>query len=136
MLALIRANRDVELLIEVEAGLRLARYAPGRIEFELAPEGAPDLAQRLKERLQRWTGARWAVVVVAEGGAPSLREAQGAARAALEAEAAAHPLVQAVKDAFPSARIAEIRTPEELAASAEVERLAEVEDEWDPFEEE
>ena len=30
---LIRANRDVRLLVEVETTLRLAAYQPGRIEF-------------------------------------------------------------------------------------------------------
>ncbi|MEL6588378.1 MAG: DNA polymerase III subunit gamma/tau, partial [Pseudomonadota bacterium] len=34
---LIRANRDVKLLVEVETGVRLVSYAPGRIEFEPAP---------------------------------------------------------------------------------------------------
>ncbi|MGB3553470.1 MAG: DNA polymerase III subunit gamma/tau, partial [Jannaschia sp.] len=68
---LIRANRDVKLLVEVEGGVRLVRYAPGRIEFEPAPDAAADLAQRLGGRLQGWTGVRWAVSVVSEGGAPS-----------------------------------------------------------------
>ena len=41
---LIRSKRDMLLLNEVETGLRLARYAPGRIEFEPAPGAKPDLA--------------------------------------------------------------------------------------------
>ena len=35
MVDLIRQKRDMLLLNEVETGLRLVRYAPGRIEFEL-----------------------------------------------------------------------------------------------------
>lgn len=136
VISLIRANRDVQLLIEVENDVRLARYAPGRIEFEPAPGAAPDLSQRLQERLRVWTGARWAVVLVSGGGAPSITEARMAEKASLEAEALAHPMVQAVLDAFPDAKIAGIRTPDEIAAEAEVESLAAVEDEWDPFEEE
>ena len=43
---LIRAHREVQLLIEVEKYVRLARYEPGRIEFEPAPGAPPGLAQR------------------------------------------------------------------------------------------
>ena len=41
---------------------------------------------------------------------------------------------KAVLAAFPGAKIAEIRTPEAMAAQALTEALPEVEDEWDPFE--
>ncbi|RDC71535.1 DNA polymerase III subunit gamma/tau [Rhodovulum sp. 12E13] len=133
---LIRANRDVALLLEVEQGVRLVSYRPGRIAFEPAPGAAPDLAQRLGERLSRWTGARWAVTLVSEGGAPTIAEARDAERAALEEQARAHPMVQAVFDAFPEARIAAIRTAEQIAADAGAEALPEVDEEWDPFESE
>ena len=36
---------------------------------------------------------------------------------------------------FPKAKITRIRTAQELAAEVEAEALPEVEDEWDPFEE-
>ena len=58
-----------------------------------------------------------------------------AARLALQAEAEDHPLVQAVYSAFPGAQIIDIRTPEALAAEAAAEALPEVDEEWDPFEE-
>ncbi|MDH3263902.1 MAG: DNA polymerase III subunit gamma/tau [Paracoccaceae bacterium] len=133
---LIRANRDVKLLVEVETCLRLARYAPGRIEFEPAPGAPADLASRLGQRLQAFTGVRWGVSVVASGGAPSLVEARAAEQDALKDEAMQHPLVQAVFAAFPAAKITEIRTAAEIAEEAAAEALPEVEDEWDPFEEE
>jgi len=132
---LIREKRDVKLLTDVEDGLRLARYAPGRIEFEPAPNAAPDLAARLAQRLQVWTGARWGVSVVSTGGAATLREQREAQDSAAQAEAMQHPLVQAALAAFPGARIAAIRTPEAQAAEAAAQALPEVEDEWDPFEE-
>jgi DNA polymerase-3 subunit gamma/tau len=133
---LIRANRDVPLLIEVETGVRLARYEPGRIEFEPAPGAAPGLAQKLGTRLQQWTGARWAVTLVNEGGRPTIAEARDTERSTLEAQAREHPLVKAVLEAFPTARIADIRAPEARVAEAAEAALPEVEDEWDPFEEE
>ena len=131
---LIRANRDGRLLVEVETGVRLVSYQPGRIEFEPAPGAARDLAQDLGRKLQLWTGNRWAITVVNEGGRPTIDEERNAERYAREAEAAEHPLVQAVLARFPKARIADIRTPEQIEQAAQSEALPEVEDEWDPFE--
>ena len=131
---LIREKRDLKLLFEVETGVKLAKYAPGRIEFQPAPDAAPDLAARLGQRLQGWTGARWGVSVVSTGGAPTIAEERDRDRLAAEAEAMQNPLVQAVLAAFPGAKIAEIRTPEAMAAQALTDALPEVEDEWDPFE--
>ena len=87
-------------------------------------------------RLQGWTGNRWAVILVNEGGGETIAEARDAKSRALQSQAMAHPLVAAVFDAFPTAKITAIRTPEDIAATAEAEALPEVEDEWDPFEEE
>ncbi|OYU18436.1 MAG: DNA polymerase III subunit gamma/tau [Rhodobacteraceae bacterium PARR1] len=131
---LIREKRDLKLLFEVETCLKLAKYAPGRIEFQPTPDAAPDFAARLGQRLQGWTGARWGVSVVSSGGAPTLAEDRDRDRLAAEAEAMQNPLVKAVLAAFPGAKIAEIRTPEAMAAMALTEALPEVEDEWDPFE--
>ena len=135
MLELIRANRDGKLLIDVETDLRLAAYQPGRIEFEPGPTAPRDLAQRLGQRLQLWTGNRWAVSLVNEGGAATIAEVRDAADLALKAQAEAHPLVQAVLEQFPQAKITDIRTAQDIANAAHIEALPEVDDEWDPFEE-
>ena len=134
VVALIREKRDMRLLVEVETTLRLARYAPGRIEFEPAPNAAADLAARLGQRLQGWTGVRWVVAVVSTGGAPTIAEVQDQDLNAATAEAMTNPLVMAVLAAFPGTRISEIRTAESMAATAAAEALPEVDDEWDPFE--
>lgn len=135
VLDLIRANRDVHLLVEVEMGLRLVRYSPGRIEFSPAATAAPDLAQRLGARLKAWTGVRWAVAVVAEGGAPTVAETREAEAVSLKSEADSHPLVQAVLDTFPGASITRIVSRNVLEDEAASEALPEVGEEWDPFEE-
>jgi len=135
VVALIRTHRDMQLLLAVQDHVRLVSYAPGRIEFEPGPDAPANLAQRLGERLQVWTGVRWAVSVVTEGGQPTISEVRYAEEDALRAQAMDDPLVRAVFDAFPKARIGDIRTPRALEAEAATEALAEVEDEWDPFEE-
>ena len=82
-----------------------------------------------------WTGNRWAVTIVNDGGGQTIDEVQNAEKYALEAAAKDHPMVQAVLARFPAAKIKGIRTPEQIASEAQVEALPEVEDEWDPFEE-
>ena len=131
---LIRANRDVKLLVEVETTLRLAAYQPGRIEFTPTDKAPADLAQRLGGKLQLWTGNRWAVSIVNGAEADTIAEVRDAKDNALRADAEAHPLMQAVLAQFPKAKITAIRTPEDIAAQAVEEALPEVEDEWDPFE--
>lgn len=133
---LVRAQRDVKLLVEVETGIKLVSYQPGRIEFEPAENAPHDLAQRLGSRLQTWTGQRWAVSVVNTGGRDTIAQVKDAAELALKETALAHPLIQAVVNAFPKAKITTIKTQKDLAAVAQSEALPEVEDEWDPFEEE
>ena len=139
VVALIRARRDMTLLVEVETNLRLVRYSPGRIEFQPTESAPVDLAQRLGARLQGWTGARWAVSVTNTGGGATIAERQAEQHSVNAAEALQNSIVLAVLEAFPKAKIAEIRSltsPEDEAASA---ALPEVEDEfdpdWDPFEE-
>ncbi len=131
---LIRAHRDVKLLVEVETGLRLVSYKPGQIEVHPTPNAAPHLTQRLGARLQSWTGNRWAVIVSNDAGDATIAEVRDAAASALQQQATAHPLVQAVLMAFPKARITDIRTAADRAQDAATDALAEVEDEWDPFE--
>ena len=139
VIELIRQKRDMLLLNEVETGLRLARYAPGRIEFEPAPGARADLASRLGQRLQGWTGARWGVSVVSSGGQATIAEMRDTTLAQVRAEAADNPLVQAILSAFPGARISEVRGPEAITAQAADAALPqaepEVDDDWDPFEE-
>ncbi|MEL6681831.1 MAG: DNA polymerase III subunit gamma/tau [Pseudomonadota bacterium] len=131
---LIRAHRDVKLLVEVESGLRLVSYQPGRIEVNPTPDAAPDLIGRLGSRLQAWTGNRWAISV-AEGGAPTIAEIRDAKENEIKAKAEAHPLVQAVIAAFPKARITQIHTEADKEQDAQADALPEVDDEWDPFDE-
>ncbi len=133
---MIGSHRDGLLLVEVKRHVRLARYAPGRIEFTPTDDAPADLAQRLAQRLQAWTGVRWGVTMVQGATTPTLYETENARELALKQEALAHPLVQAVVAAFPKARITKIRTPEDIAAEAQAEALPEAEesDDWDPFE--
>jgi DNA polymerase III subunit gamma/tau len=135
---LIREKRDAVLLAEVEDDLRLVRYAPGRIEFQPTDSAAPDLAARLAQRLQVWTGQRWVISVAAGGGGATIAQARAAAAETREARVLALPAVQAVLAAFPGARVVAVRepapeAPEAPEAAPAPEGLAAVDDDWDPF---
>jgi len=138
VLDLVRARRDLHLLMEIETGLHLVSYAPGRITFRPADDAAPDLAQRIGARLQGWTGARWAVsVTAAQDGAPTIAEARATAEAARAARARANPRVAAVLERLPGATITAVRSRAEIAARAARDALPEApeaDDGWDPFE--
>ncbi len=134
VVALVRARRDMTLLMQIERGLKLARYSPGRIEFEPAAGAPADLAATLAQRLQLWTGARWTVSVVGRGGGATIAQAREDADARRRAAARANPLVGAVLEAFPEAEIAAIRPLDDGETGAEIEVLDAPDDDWDPFE--
>ena len=134
VLMLIRDQREIKLLMDVENHVRLAKYSPGRIEFEPTPEAPSDLGERLGSRLTLLTGVRWAISIVSKGGAPTIKAKQAAEEENLKSEAKAHPLVQAIFDAFPKAAISNVKTTKSIANEAQRAALPEVKDEWDPFE--
>ena len=68
-----------------------------------------------------------------EDGAPTIAEARDAKASALEREAQAHPMMQAILTTFPKAKIRHIRTDADRAQDAATDALPEVDDEWDPF---
>lgn len=116
IVALANEKRDIRLKTQLEDYVHLVRFEPPRVEFRPA-EGAPaDLAGRLAAALQQWTGARWTVTVVREGGGPTLTAERLRRERALREDVARDPLVAAALAAFPGAEIARIR---DLAADAE-----------------
>jgi len=132
---LIRARRDMKLLVEVETYVKLVKYSPGRIEFQPGDAAPPDLASRLAGRLQGWTGVRWGVSVVSTGGTATILETRNAERSDMQGKVLQHPLLQAVMAQFPGAEIRDIRSLEEITADPDEALELEMQDEdWDPFE--
>jgi len=108
VVTLIREKRDGILLHDVETGLRLISYAPGRIEFCPAA-GAPEhLAGTLSERLRHWTGARWTISIGDEPGEPTIAETRAADNHNLDQRVRRHPLVAAALAAFPEGELLSI----------------------------
>ncbi len=110
VVALAQARRDIQLKVALERDVRLVRFEDCRIEFELAPDGSPQLAANLMRRLAEWTGTRWMVSVVSGGGAPSLREAAATAARQEKDGVAADPTVRLLLDTFPGSEIVSVRS--------------------------
>ncbi|MEE8516164.1 MAG: DNA polymerase III subunit gamma/tau [Alphaproteobacteria bacterium] len=109
---LFNAKREAVLHTHLVNDIGLVRFEPGRIEFSPGANAPRNLANRLGEMLSAWTGTRWVVSVAAEPGAPSLAEQKKSADQERLDEAKNHPLVRAALDAFPGAKITEVREGE------------------------
>ena len=134
VIELIKLNRDIQLLVEVETCLRLTSFSSGRIEFVPTNDAPANLAQKLGTKLTQWSGIRWAVSVVNEGGESTIAEMKLEESNKLNALAKEHKMVQTAFLVFPNAKITNIRSTESMTQEAAIESLPEVTEEWDPFE--
>jgi DNA polymerase-3 subunit gamma/tau len=109
LVAFVGEKRDMQLKMALETDVRLVRFEPGRIEFELAPGGSTRLPQQLMQRLQEWTGTRWLVALAPSGGAPTLSEQAAARKQEVRSGVESDPLVAAILARFPGAEIVAVR---------------------------
>ena len=109
LIALIDAERDIALKLDVERFVRPVSFRPGVLEFEPAPGAPTNLAQRLVGRLKAWTGQPWLVAAQGGGGAESLWERQTREVRETRAEIGQDPFVLSVLQAFPGAEVVQIR---------------------------
>ena len=136
VVSLIRFNRDMKLLVETENYLRLVKYQPGRIEFQLTPEASSDIPSRLAKKLKSWTGENWGVTIVNKGGGPTIAEKRDASKQNLHLKVMEHPMVKSVLENFPGSNIHEVHIQNlQLDTSDNDKILISQEEEWDPFEE-
>ena len=136
VVSLIRFNRDMKLLVETENYLRLVKYQPGRIEFQLTPEASSDIPSRLAKKLKSWTGENWGVTIVNKGGGPTIAEKRDAGKQNLHLKVMEHPMVKSVLENFPGSNIHEVHIQNlQLETSDNDKILISQEEEWDPFEE-
>ena len=136
VVSLIRFNRDMKLLVETENYLRLVKYQPGRIEFQLTPEASSDIPSRLAKKLKSWTGENWGVTIVNKGGGPTIAEKRDASKQNLHLKVMEHPMVKSVLENFPGSNIHEVHIQNlQLENSDNDKILISQEEEWDPFEE-
>ena len=111
VVALVGDRRDAKLKVALEEHVSLVRYdaAAGAIDLFLLPGAAPDLANDLREKLNKWTGRRWVVVLSKTPGAPPIGQVRRERAAREIADLKSHPAVAAVLEAFPDAEISDVR---------------------------
>jgi DNA polymerase III subunit gamma/tau len=110
VVALIGRKRDARLKVHLEEHVSLVKFEPaGSIELHLLANAPPEIANELREKLNKWTARRWTIAVSRRPGDPPLGEQQRAREAAEIEALKQHPSVKAVFDQFPDAKIASIR---------------------------
>lgn len=136
VVSLIRFNRDMKLLVETENYLRLVKYKPGRIEFQLTQEASIDIPSRLAKKLKSWTGENWGITIVNEGGGATIAEKRDASKQNLHLKVMKHPMVKSVLENFPGSNIHEVHVQNLPLGNSDNDKiLISQEEEWDPFEE-
>ncbi len=110
VVALTGDRRDAKLKYHLEEHVSLVAFdgAVGSIDLFLLPGAPPEIANELREKLNKWTGRRWVVVLSKAKGKPPIGEVRRARDAAELAEVARDPAIAAVLDAFPGAKIAAV----------------------------
>ena len=105
-----KAMRDARLYHHLMEDIRLVAFRPGHLEIR-PEDGAPaDLANKLRGKLEAWTGETWAVVINSQAvGQPPLAAQQRRAEADILSDTESDPLVRAVLDTFPGAKVTNVR---------------------------
>jgi DNA polymerase-3 subunit gamma/tau len=111
VVALAGQKRDAKLKVHLEEHVSLVKFDPvaGSIDIHLLPGAPPEMANDLREKLNRWTGRRWVVMLSKVAGERAIAEVRREREAAELAELQRHPAVAAVLKEFPEARIAAVR---------------------------
>ena len=113
IVALAGREREMVLKAHLENDVHVVEFEVGRLEFRPAETAPPDLAGRMTSFLNGKTDQRWVVTISADAGAPTIMETRANAQKELEAEAADHPLVRSVMDAFPEAKLTDVKPLED-----------------------
>ena len=104
---LIGIKRDARLKVHIEDNASLVKFDAnaGTIDLFLMPGAPLEIANELREKLQRWTNKRWIVALSKARGDLPLGEVRRQREAAELESLKQHPAVKAVLEAFPGAKM-------------------------------
>ena len=107
---LVGRKRDARLKVHLEEHVSLVKFdVAGAIELHLLDGAPPEIANELREKLNKWTARRWTIALSRRPGALPLGEQKRAEEAAEIEALKQHPSVRAVLDQFPDAEIASVK---------------------------
>jgi DNA polymerase-3 subunit gamma/tau len=109
VVALVAAQRDVQLKYALEEEVELVRFKPGQIELHLLNSASGKTVAELGRKLQHWTGERWIISLTEERGERRLGDIRREREAKMLEEVRRHPSVQSVMRHFPNAEITAVR---------------------------
>jgi DNA polymerase-3 subunit gamma/tau len=112
LVGLFRSRNEARLAHILAEDVRLVSLAPPLLVLAAPPRVPKDQLALIGKRLTEWTGADWRVEIVADGGAPTLREAEQAAARDRRDAARRDPLVEAVFAHFPDAEMIDVDSDE------------------------
>ena len=112
-------RRELLIAKALHDDVHLVSYAPGKVELRLRDRAPRDLAQRMMQCLESWTGSRWLVGLSQAEGEMTLQEQEAARAEAVRAEVLADPLVRTALETFPGAELINIIENEEIRAGDE-----------------
>jgi DNA polymerase III subunit gamma/tau len=103
------ARREGLMYATLKNSARLVSFRDGVIEITVESQVRADFALGASKLLSEWTGQRWDIRLVAGGTAPTLAEREEADLRQAHEQAGRDPLVQRALEAFPGAKISEVR---------------------------
>jgi DNA polymerase-3 subunit gamma/tau len=111
VVALAGSKRDARLKVHLEEHVSLVAFdaVAGAIDIFLMPGAPAEIANELREKLNRWTGRRWVVMLSKAQGEPPIGVVRREQQAAEIEQLKADPAVRALLETFPDAKIAEVR---------------------------
>ncbi len=113
VVVLLNEKREMQLGALVRRCMRLVSFRPGAIVFEPGPDAPADLAPQLTRFLRDNTGQTWLISLDGKAkGAPTLAEKKKTHEAQLRAEIEQSQQMQDILEAFPGAKILNIRMPD------------------------
>jgi DNA polymerase-3 subunit gamma/tau len=104
-------RRDAKLKVMLEEQTSLVKFdgVAGTIDLYLLPGASPDVANDLREKLNKWTGRRWIVALSKTPGETPIGQVRREREAQEIAALKRHPAVAAVLNAFPDAEVSPVR---------------------------
>jgi DNA polymerase-3 subunit gamma/tau len=111
VVTLVGERRDAKLKVSLEEQVSLVKYdgTAGAIDLFLLPGASPDIANDLREKLNKWTGRRWVVVLSKTPGERPIGQVRREREAEEIAALKRHPAVAAVLGAFPDAEVSPVK---------------------------
>jgi DNA polymerase III subunit gamma/tau len=108
--ALFEKHREALIFTQLRENVRLVEFAPGQITLKLTANLPREFTTRVADALSRWTGQSWKIMLSDAQGEPSLYEQENQRKGRQLQEAAAHPLVSSVLEAFPGAKVTQVKS--------------------------